>query len=130
MFSLIFITCFFFGTLAAPPSSSMVIFVPEEINYYKPLIYAIGMVEGRCDTLAYNPEEEAVGYFQIRPVRLNDYNIRTGNNYTLMQMYDYDIAKEIFMYYTQGRSYEKVAKTWNGSGPMTITYWKKVKAYL
>ena len=34
------------------------------------------------------------------------------------------------MYYTQGRSYEKVAKSWNGSGPKTIDYWKKVKSKL
>jgi hypothetical protein len=32
------------------------------------------MVETKGDTLAYNPYEEATGIFQIRPIRLKDYN--------------------------------------------------------
>jgi len=114
----------------APADRVIYIEQPEAINYYTPLIYAIGMVEGKCDTLAYKPLEEATGYFQIRPIRLNDYNKRTGKTYTLEQMYDYEIAKKIFLYYTDGRSYELVAKSWNGSGPKTLEYWKLVKLNL
>ncbi len=50
------------------------------------------MVETKLDTLAYNREERAVGYFQIRPIRLRDYIERTGSKYKLKEMYDYDKA--------------------------------------
>lgn len=130
MITLISILMLFSACLTAPSYPVVVIIAAKVINYYTPLIHAIGMVEGKCDTLAYNPLEEATGYFQIRPIRLNDYNKRAGKDYTLDQMYNYEIAKEIFLYYTNGRSYELVAKSWNGSGPMTLKYWKLVKAKL
>jgi hypothetical protein len=34
-------------------------------NPYQRRIFAVGMVEGNCDTLAYNPAEAATGYFQV-----------------------------------------------------------------
>jgi len=104
----------------------------EPIRPYKQLIYGIGMVEGELDTLAYNRLEQATGYFQIRPIRLNDYNKRTGKHYKMKDLYDYNISEEIFLYYATciGFDLETIAKNWNGSGPKTITYWKKVKQYL
>lgn len=117
----------------APAREYLVIVSETPIDPFTRLIYAIGMVETRLDTLAYNPAEEATGYFQIRPVRVNDYNKRTGSNYTLEDMYDYKIAEKIFRYYaaqTGPYDFEKIAKNWNGSGWMTIEYWRKVKAYL
>ena len=116
--------------LLAPKSGALLVFIPPEINYYAPLIKAITWVETKNGLFLYNPEEQATGYFQIRPIRLQDYNSRTGKMYTMNDLYDYNISKEIFLYYTQGRSYERVAKSWNGSGPKTIDYWKKVKAVL
>jgi hypothetical protein len=114
-------------------AESLFIHESEAINPIENLIYAIGMVEGRCDTLAYNPVEDAVGYFQIRPIRLRDYNRRTGKNYKLKDMYDFETAKEVFMYYADKigeDDLERIAKNWNGSGPMTKIYWNKVKVYL
>lgn len=104
----------------------------EPIKPFKQLIYAIGMVEGNCDTLAYNPLEEATGYFQIRPIRLNDYNKRTGSNYKMKDLYDYYISEEIFLYYCDlvGPNLETISKKWNGLGYMTVIYWNKVKEYL
>lgn len=116
--------------LPAPGRACCYIVQLEPINYYSPLIRAVGMVEAGLDTLAYNPLEEATGFFQIRPIRLEDYNKRTGKSYTLDQMYDYEIAESIFLYYTKDRSYEEVAKSWNGSGNKTLAYWKLVKAQL
>ena len=116
--------------LLAPKSEALLVFISPEINYYAPLIKAITWVETKDGLFLYNPEEQATGYFQIRPIRLQDYNSRTGKMYTMNDLYDYNISKEIFLYYTQGRSYERVAKSWNGSGPKTIDYWKKVKAVL
>jgi hypothetical protein len=117
----------------APSRESFIIFAPEPVNPYKRLIYAIGMVETKCDTLAYNPIEEAVGYFQIRPVRLEDYNIRTGSKYKKSDLYNYKISEKIFLYYAQlvgPYDFEKISRRWNGSGPKTYHYWNRVKKYL
>jgi hypothetical protein len=119
--------------LFAPTTNALVMEPATSVNPFGKLIYAIGMVETKLDTLAYNPEEEAVGYFQIRPIRLLDYNIRTGSSYTLRDMYDYHIAEKIFLYYASQigpYNYEKIAKNWNGSGRMTRIYWNKVRKHL
>jgi len=117
----------------APGNNTVPVFEAKGINPYRKLISAIGMVETKHDTLAYNPEEEAVGFFQIRPIRIRDYNKQTGSNYTLADMYDYKIAERVFLFYAmQIGPYhqERIARSWNGSGPMTKEYWKKVKACL
>jgi hypothetical protein len=117
----------------APSSGSLVIFTSQPAEPFRKLISAIGMVETKFDTLAYNTEEEAVGYFQIRPIRLQDYNERTGSNYIPADMYNYKISEKVFLYYASALgpyNFEKIAKNWNGSGKKTIQYWKKVKNYL
>jgi hypothetical protein len=119
--------------LFAPSNYVVTIVEPEPIQPFKQLIYAVGKVECDFDTLSYNPIEEATGYFQIRPIRLNDYNKRTRSKYVLRDMYDYQIAEKVFLYYAMDigpYNFEKIAKKWNGSGPMTIKYWDKVKLYL
>lgn len=117
----------------APSSGSLFIIDRPPIEPFKPLIYAVGMVETNFDTLAYNPIEEAAGYFQIRPIRIKDYNNRTGSNYTTKDMFDYKTSEKIFLYYASQigpYNFEQIAKNWNGSGPRTIYYWKRVKKYL
>ncbi len=117
----------------APCSNSLVIFTSPADEPFRKLIKAIGMVETKFDTLAYNPEEEAVGFFQIRPIRINDYNERTGSSFILADMYQYETAEKVFLYYAielGPYNFEKIAKSWNGSGEKTIEYWKKVKDYL
>lgn len=130
------IVTFFFSfasVVFAPSSECFVIIGSQPVEPFKKLIHAIGMVETSLDTLAYNAEEEATGYFQIRPVRINDYNKRTGSTYSLKDMYNYKSAEKVFLYYatTIGPfNFEKIARSWNGSGPMTVSYWNKVKTYL
>lgn len=109
----------------------------EPINPYAKIIHAIGMVEvlrnGKLDTLAYNPVEQATGFFHIRPIRLLDYNKRTGHHYGMKDMYKYKTSKEVFMFYASQigwRDPEHISKEWNGSGKKTIKYWQKVKRYL
>lgn len=103
----------------------------QPINPYQSMIYAIGMVECSLDTLAYNPEENAVGYFQIRPIRLQDYNNRTGSNYTLQDMYDYHKAEKVFLYYAKLlKDPDLIIRKWNGSGPKSYEYLNKVKKYM
>jgi len=89
--SITFLLMFAFKAFA-PSSDSLVILNTQPVEPFKKLINAIGMVETKYDTLAYNPVEEAVGYFQIRPIRVEDYNKRTGSNYTKKDLYDYKIS--------------------------------------
>jgi hypothetical protein len=119
--------------LSAPSRESTIIFGPAPVNPYTELIYAIGMVETGCDTLAYNPIEEAAGFLQIRPIRLEDYNKRTGSNIKSRDLYNYEISKKIFLYYAEKigpYDFEKIARKWNGSGHSTIHYWTRIKKYL
>ena len=119
--------------LAAPEQRSLYIAEPMPVEPFASLMFAIAMVETAGDVNAYNPFEQAAGIFQIRPVRVADYNIRTGSNYELADMFDYEISKEVFLYYasrTGPYNFEQIAKNWNGSGPRTEIYWERVKRYL
>ena len=103
------------------------------IEPYKQLLLARGMVETKRDTLAYNPVEEAAGYFQIRPIRLQDYNIRTGSAYTMKDLFNYEISEKIFLDFADligPYDFEQIARRWNGSGQLTIDYWKRIKEKL
>ena len=117
----------------APDIKVAYIKVSEPIDVYDRLIKAVIMVESFGDTMAYNLTEEAIGAFQIRPIRLLDYNQRTGNNYKTEDCYSYKISKEIFLYYAKRigfPKYELIARNWNGSGETTLDYWEKVKLHL
>jgi hypothetical protein len=117
----------------APTSESVIVVRPVPVQPYINLIHAIGMVEAQYDTLAFNPLEEAAGYFQIRPIRLMDYNNRTGSTYSMNDLFNYKISEKIFLYYATEigpYNFERIAKTWNGSGESTILYWEQVKKYL
>lgn len=116
----------------APDIKTLVIAAPEPIDIYEGLMQAILEVESGGDTLAYNPLEEAYGPFQIRPIRLTDYNKRTGKKYRMKDCYSLRVSREVFLYYAKGygADYETIAKRWNGSGVMTIDYWSRVRAVL
>jgi hypothetical protein len=119
--------------VSAPSRESLIIFHPRPIEPYNRLIYAVGMVETMCDTLAYNPIEKAAGYFQIRPIRLEDYNNRTGSTYSMKDMFNYEIAEKIFLYYAVQigpYNFEQIARNWNGRGARTFQYWGRIKKYL
>lgn len=119
--------------VTAPNQKTLLIPESSPIEPYKQLIYAVGMVEGMGDTTAYNELEMAAGYFQIRPIRLEDYNNRTGSQYTLNDMFDYEISEKVFLYFAAQigpYNIEKIAKNWNGSGAKTIEYWQRIKEYL
>lgn len=116
-----------------PGATCMDILVEEPASPYDNLIHAIGMVETRLDTTAVNLTEEAFGFFQVRPIRLEDYQARTGIRYQVEDMLDFEKAREVFIYYAElvgPRDMETIARRWNGSGPKTTEYWQKVKANL
>jgi hypothetical protein len=117
----------------APDTKSIVIVENQPVGPFKKLVYAVGMVETMNDTMVYNPVEEAIGFLQIRPIRLKDYNERTGSNYSMNDMYNYNISEKIFLFYASQigpYNFERIAREWNGSGIKTIEYWKQVKEYL
>jgi len=101
-----------------------------EINYYQRLIDAITFVESHNGRYVYNAAADAVGWFQVRDIRVHHYTRLTGSDYVLEDFYDYDLSREMFLYFASGKSYERSAKSWNGSGPLTEIYWNKVKAAL
>jgi hypothetical protein len=118
---------------SAPDLKVTYIVKSEPVNAYERLLLAVFLVECNGDLLAYNPLEEATGPLQIRPIRLLDYNLRTGSNFLLEDCYDFNISKKIFMYYalkTGYPNYELIARNWNGSGKMTTDYWEKIKPNL
>ena len=117
----------------APTSESLMVARTLPSEPFNSLIHAIGIVETQYDTLAYNPLEEAVGYFQIRPIRLEDYNIRTSSNYTMVDLFNYKNSEKIFLYYASEigpYNFEQIARNWNGSGKNTILYCQQVKRFL
>lgn len=122
-------------TFAATAPDTQVIFLlaSDPVDAYDRLIKAVVLVESSGDPLAYNLAEEAVGAFQIRPIRILDYNQRTGKNYKIENCFNFEISKEIFLYYARKigyPDYETIARNWNGSGETTQDYWEKVKSKL
>jgi hypothetical protein len=117
---------------SAPGYKSLAIERPEPINIYTTLLMAMMQVESMGDTLAYNPVEEAYGLLQIRPIRVLDFNMRTGRHYVMGDCYRPEVSIEIFMYYASrlGPDYEIIARKWNGSGVKTTEYWERVKTVL
>jgi hypothetical protein len=118
---------------AAPVLNMGIILVSQPITPYDRLVNAVFQVESKGDTLAYNIIEEAIGAFQIRPIRLKDFNQRTGNHLELTDCYNFQISKEIFLYYAVKigfQDYESIARKWNGSGETTLDYWERVKSFL
>jgi len=116
--------------LFAPAYPIIAIVDIEPINYYDPLIQAIIQVESGGNVMAWNQDELAAGPMQIRPCRINHYNRLTGSNYTITDCFDFEISREVFLYFSHGKDFETASKNWNGSGSLTETYWKKVKKYL
>jgi len=128
---LVFLLLFICAELFAPNRKQFYIIRAEAIDVYEQLIKAVVAIESNGNILAYNPMEEAVGAFQIRQCKVDDFNKRTGKNYKLMDMFNFETAREVFIYFAcLYPDYETIARRWNGSGPMTETYWEKVKSKL
>lgn len=117
----------------SPCMDALIIFETPPVEPYRKLVYAIGLVETMNDTLAYNPFEQAAGIFQIRPIRLKEYNNQTGMKYTMEDLFKYEISERIFLYFADQvgpYNFEQIARRWNGSGKMTTFYWNRIKQYI
>jgi len=131
---IIIITLFLalFQAICAPPLREAVICQPEEINPYEAITHAVTTIESSNGVNLCNAKEQAVGYFGIRPIRLEDYNKRTGQNITHAQCYDYEIGKRIFLYYASQVDYRDIKGiciAWNGKS-IYNKYFAKIKAVL
>jgi hypothetical protein len=117
--------------LFAPAERIVYVIIPEAINPFIPLWDAVKMVEtgNNADTINYL--EQAYGSGQIRWSKLKDFNDATGRNYTLEDCLREPVSREIFLWHCSAYyDIETAAMKWNGSGPMTVEYWKKVKKEL
>ena len=118
--------------LTAPSLNEVVICQPEEINPYSDIIRAVTTIESANGKYLYNAKENAVGWFGIRSVRLEDYNRRTGQNITHAQCYDYETGRKIFLYYASRVDYRDIKGiciSWNGVSKYN-RYYTKIKAVL
>jgi hypothetical protein len=135
----IFILSSIFIKLYAPPSGPLptkeqsfqfqIITNPLYRAYY-PLIKAVVYVESRGNDSALNVKEGAKGQYQIREVRISEFNRLTGKNYSHDEMYEYYKATEVFMYYLKDRDYETIARAWcsgeSGTRKASQNYWNLV----
>ena len=117
----------------APTAPQFYIAESEAITTYKSqyesVLNAIGWYEASDNDSAYNQKEDAYGRLQIRRSsgRIEHFNLVTGKNYTYEDMYNFKKAREVFLYYAQGKTQEQTARDWNGSGIMTVVYWMNIK---
>ena len=100
----------------APGYNSLIIERSEGIEPFAGLLRATAIVESGNNHLAYNAQERATGLLQIRPIRLLDYNQRSGSHYTMNDLYDPKISKKIWLFYARKFSvydFEGIARAWN-----------------
>lgn len=134
--TLILIICALSASLSAPPDPHIPVMQTEALKPFEKLYNAIRTVESGGDSLAIGDKHlksHSYGEVQIRMTRLDDYYQRTGIRYTTQDMFNPAKAKQVFMFYaSQIGPYDtdRIIKSWNGSGPMTEIYLKKVKRYL
>ncbi|OFY74940.1 MAG: hypothetical protein A2V46_13475 [Bacteroidetes bacterium RBG_19FT_COMBO_42_7] len=131
MFTILFLVICFGAE--APESNTFLVLESPGIRPFSVLMYATAMVETMGNNLAYNGFENAVGIFQIRQVKVDEYNRLTGRKFILTDMFEYANSEKVFLYFASRvgpYNFEKIAKAWNGSGPKTEFYWKRIKEYL
>lgn len=119
--------------VSAPCWNAFTIYELPPVNPFEKLVNAVGMVETMGNTNAFNPVEGAIGIFQIRPIRILDYNRRTGSRMTRYDLFDYENSRKVFLYYASQigpYNIELIARNWNGSGHHTNDYWDRVKRLL
>lgn len=133
----------------APPPEKHIIYIEKsmpilhiDVAYYTPLVDVMFTYETTRDFFAINDKEQAHGGLQIRPCRIEHYNILNGTNYTVQDCLGpkgYELSKKVFLYFTNHdsngkkipyKTWERAAKDWNGSGKKTEEYWKNLQELL
>lgn len=114
----------------APEWRAVGITLEEGINPFTGLWNATCHVETRHDADTINRNEQAYGIAQIRQGKLDDFNRETGKHYAITDCLDPEVSYEIYMHFAskyKPHEIEKIARKWNGSGPMTTDYWRKIR---
>lgn len=125
-------------TLKAFAPCDSKLYVPESavINPFEAVWNATCFIESSNNPFAVgdtNLVNHSYGIVQIRNEKLIDFYKATGIKYDTLDMFDVNKSREVYMYHASRFNpwdIELVAKSWNGSGEMTIEYWNKVKAKL
>jgi hypothetical protein len=120
------------ASLKAPSYPAIVIPAGEVINGYERIIRAVTTVESANGKYLLNEKEMAVGWFGIRPIRLLDYNQRTGKHITHEQCYEYETGRMIFLYYASQihpSDIKAICINWNGVSKKNL-YYQKIKSIL
>lgn len=110
-----------------------------KIDYFRSvdrLIHAVRIVESGLNDMAVGKSQD-VGPLQITPIRLSDYNQKTGKNYSHADCFKFEVSKEIFLYYA-GRigieKWEEICRKWNRSSQWQdekgLQYWERVAKQL
>jgi hypothetical protein len=117
------------GLLAPSGINALCIIEPEVLNPYLPVWTGVKYVEiGNLPDSTINYDEDAYGPGQIRQAKLEDFNLATGKSYTLKDCLKEHVAREIFMWHCmQHIDIDLAIRCWNGSGPATYEYLKKVR---
>lgn len=122
-----------FYQVTAPPPIYLRVVQKAPINPYEQIWSAVCMVESGGNRFAVGDMHlttHSYGIVQIRQERLTDYNRLTGSNYSLMEMFEVDKSKKVFMFFASQYSpedIEGIARSWNGRGASSAEYIEKVK---
>lgn len=97
------------------------------INPYEKIWSAVKWVETQ-DRDMINYQEGAFGRGQIRQCKLDEYNQKTVNHYTLQDCMKEPVSRKVFMWHMMEYNDTDLAiRRWNGSGPATYEYLRKVR---
>ena len=122
----IFISIFCFQILTAPPNGAGVVFESEGMNPFQDLWQATCQVESSGNRFAIGDNGKSYGIAQIQKSRLDDFYNRTGIRFELIDMFDVDNSRKVFMHYANLHGpykSEQICREWN-SGPR----WRQIKA--
>lgn len=132
MFAIILILMAFSIKAKAPNVGWWYIPSPEKIMPYESIIRAVTLIESGNGKYLLNEKEMAVGWFGIRSIRLDDYNLKAKDNITHQECYQYKVGRKIFLWYASQIDYRDIKAiciNWNGKS-IYNKYYTKVKAIL
>jgi hypothetical protein len=117
------------GEGARPPASH----IKKKMEYEK-FACIVAYIESKNNPLAIGKDND-FGLYQIREIRLRDYNNRTKNNYKINDLFNPKISRKIFDYYSQNLNFELASRAWNGwdykmEKQSTKIYWNKISKLL
>jgi hypothetical protein len=134
IFTLLF--SFFFLTIRTSEANNN--FNNAVLHYnYEIFVLSINLTECALKRYSIGSSGE-ISDFQIMQCRLKDYNRITGKNYSMNDLYNYFVGREIFDFYAtkigiSENNFERIAKQWNASsnwkGEAAQKYWNKVQKY-